>query len=52
MEFLIDKAFWDNLVKKAPPAMALQIQNGLKKNRFGIYDLKENYGLTRYSRKR
>ena len=45
MEFLIDKAFWDNLVKKAPPAMALQIQNGLKKNRFGIYDLKENYVL-------
>ena len=45
MEFLINKDFWDNLVKKAPPAMALQIQNGLKKNRFGIYDLKENYVL-------
>ena len=42
MEFLIDKTFWDNLVKKAPPVMALQIQNGLKKNRFGISDLKEN----------
>ena len=25
--------------------MALQIKNGLKKNRFGIYDLKENYVL-------
>tara|TARA_Y100000589_G_C26977471_1_gene557169 strand:+ start:160 stop:696 length:537 start_codon:yes stop_codon:yes gene_type:complete len=42
VEFLIDKDFWDNLIKKAPPTMALEIKNGLQKNSYGRYDLREN----------
>ncbi len=36
MEFLIDRKFWNNVIKKADPTMALDIKNALKKK-------KENY---------
>ncbi len=32
MEFLIDRKFWNQVIKKAPPSMALEIKNGLKKD--------------------
>ena len=32
MEFLIDRKFWNNVIKKANPTMALDIKNALKKN--------------------
>ena len=31
MEFLIDRKFWNNVIKKADPTMALEIKNALKK---------------------
>ena len=31
MEFLIDRKFWNNVLKKADPTMALDIKNALKK---------------------
>ena len=31
MEFLIDRKFWNNVIKKADPTMALEIKKALKK---------------------
>ena len=31
MEFLIDRKFWNNVIKKASPTIALDIKNALKK---------------------
>jgi len=36
MEFLIDTKFWNKVIKKASPTLALEIKNALKKK-------KENY---------
>ena len=41
MEFLIDRKFWNNVIKKANPTMALDIKNGLKKNVFEKIELKK-----------
>ena len=32
MDYLIDRKFWNNVIKKAHPTMALDIKNALKKN--------------------
>ena len=41
MEFLIDRKFWNNVIKKADPTMALDIKNALKKNRYENFELKK-----------
>ena len=41
MEFLIDRKFWNNVIKKADPTMALDIKNGLKKNSNDEIELKK-----------
>ena len=41
MEFLIDRKFWNNVIKKADPTMALEIKNALKKNQYEKIELKK-----------
>ena len=41
MEFLIDRKFWNQVIKKANPTMALDIKNGLKKNIHDEIELKK-----------
>ncbi len=41
MEFLIDRKFWNNVIKKADPTMALDIKNALKKNSNDEIELKK-----------
>ena len=41
MDYLIDRKFWNNVIKKANPTMALDIKNGLKKNPYGTIELKK-----------
>ena len=42
MDFLIDKKFWNKVIKKANPTMALDIKNALKKNSNDEIELKKD----------
>ena len=41
MDYLIDRKFWNNVIKKAHPTMALDIKNALKKNEYEKIELKK-----------
>ena len=41
MEFLIDRKFWNKIIKKANPTLALNIKNALKKNSNDEIELKK-----------